>query len=416
MPYEIRKAGNEFCVYKKDGAKVGCHASEDKAKAQMRALYANESIDGAEGEIKQRVQEVLPAFEAVWTDNADGPPQADVVIIRPGESLNGRIYSKEAIEDAVNRDFWGNTPMFADHGDKAMPRKRSIMHLKARIEPQTSYVGQEGEARARVSFIDRAFAGFMKDAGPAAGLSAVHEFLGQRFKGNDGRRKERVDKFLVNHSVDFVAFPAAGGEVAQFLTASEGEEDMTDWNALSEEMLAEHRPDILEAHKAKVLAAVEAESGDDNGDDAGDESKEPQQPKGTIALEAVERYIDEKIEQVNAEHRERERKQIETRGKVTALVAKSGLPSMAQASVTGIFDGQESFDEEAVQAAIDGKAKELKEAGWRGPTVRGLGDSSAQKPDDAPTDPAIVKPWLAAESQLDYVPRVSKDDQQGKVN
>ena len=40
MPY-VRKGK---CVYKKSGAKKGCSTNVKKAKAYMKALYANEGI------------------------------------------------------------------------------------------------------------------------------------------------------------------------------------------------------------------------------------------------------------------------------------------------------------------------------------------------------------------------------------
>ena len=43
MPYEIRRQGSEFCVYKQGTAeKMGCHPTQEKARQQMVALYANE--------------------------------------------------------------------------------------------------------------------------------------------------------------------------------------------------------------------------------------------------------------------------------------------------------------------------------------------------------------------------------------
>lgn len=43
MPYEIRKQGDEFCVFKENtDQKMGCHPTRDKAEKQMAALYANE--------------------------------------------------------------------------------------------------------------------------------------------------------------------------------------------------------------------------------------------------------------------------------------------------------------------------------------------------------------------------------------
>lgn len=49
MPYHIVKDGDKFCVEVKSGPskgrRAGCHDTEEKAKRQMSALYANEVSD-----------------------------------------------------------------------------------------------------------------------------------------------------------------------------------------------------------------------------------------------------------------------------------------------------------------------------------------------------------------------------------
>lgn len=43
MPYELRKQDGKYCVFNKEtGANKGCSDTEEKGKAHMRALYANE--------------------------------------------------------------------------------------------------------------------------------------------------------------------------------------------------------------------------------------------------------------------------------------------------------------------------------------------------------------------------------------
>lgn len=40
MPYEVRKDGDQWCVYNKDtGDKKACHETEEKADAQVRLLH-----------------------------------------------------------------------------------------------------------------------------------------------------------------------------------------------------------------------------------------------------------------------------------------------------------------------------------------------------------------------------------------
>ena len=42
MPYMLAKKGSSYVVVKKsDGKVMGTHATKEKAKAQMKALYAN---------------------------------------------------------------------------------------------------------------------------------------------------------------------------------------------------------------------------------------------------------------------------------------------------------------------------------------------------------------------------------------
>ena len=442
MPYQIKKQGNEFCVVKKDdGKKIACHKSQDKAKAQLRALYASEGHEGVDLEnlmlaaendgevIKSTAHESL-AFEAKHIENADGLPEADVVIIRPGEGSNRRFYSREALQDAVARDFWGNdgkgTPMFVDHGDKLMPRKRKVMDLMATIRPGATYIGQEGEVRAKVQFVREDFAKFAKNAGKAIGLSAVHEFMGQRFRGNDHHYHERVDKLVAPISVDFVAFPAQGGEIAQFLSASESEDDV-DWSQVDQELLNKHRPDLV-----KEILATAAES-DDPGDDVPDpQPPAPQDPPvppapnpGVVTLETVRGIVQEAVEKVHSDYRERDEKRAQAKAEISAHLAKSGLNDKIKGRLMTAFEGVEEYDKGAVQAAIDGAFDEVRsQSGLRGPQVLGLGNSVAQEDDETPTDPATLKraalPTFSALNQrMAYKPRnYTKGDgqQAGKAN
>lgn len=42
MPWEVMKVKGKYCVVKKDSKEVvHCHPTEEKAQAQLKALYAN---------------------------------------------------------------------------------------------------------------------------------------------------------------------------------------------------------------------------------------------------------------------------------------------------------------------------------------------------------------------------------------
>lgn len=42
MPWEVRKQGSKYCVYKIDGnERLKCHPTKEMAQRQVKALYAN---------------------------------------------------------------------------------------------------------------------------------------------------------------------------------------------------------------------------------------------------------------------------------------------------------------------------------------------------------------------------------------
>lgn len=46
MPYEVKKSGDQYCVYKQGTKKkLGCHATRKEADDQMAALYAKEKAE-----------------------------------------------------------------------------------------------------------------------------------------------------------------------------------------------------------------------------------------------------------------------------------------------------------------------------------------------------------------------------------
>ena len=80
MPWHIEKRDDEFCVIKdSDGSTVACHATRDKAKKQMAALYANEPRSASPAEILQRAavvaevdarQRLIDVLAVPWNEPA----------------------------------------------------------------------------------------------------------------------------------------------------------------------------------------------------------------------------------------------------------------------------------------------------------------------------------------------------------
>jgi hypothetical protein len=387
VPYEVKRSadcppGKPFGVYKKGTNKsLGCHATEVQAQQQLKALYAQEAraVPPAQvGEGTFRAREVFSAAEAIFTEEADGPIRADVVIIRPGESVNRRFYTQEAIDDAINTGFWENSPMYVDHPDDLkVPHKRKLSTLAAALSNIRK--GPTGEAIGTATFFDQKFGRFAMEAKDHIGTSGVHYFQGQRYRGSDQHYHERVDKFLANVSVDFVAFPAAGGGIMNFLPAMESEDDV-DWDEITPEMLAEHRPDLVQP--------VQAAAAESQGNPAGGQQPQtppaspPSQPvppaAGVLTREDIIKVVSEAIDtKLDARDKAVEGRD-EAASKVKGLLDKSGLPEPTRQRIQTSLLAGTSFEkiEELATEAIDGARAELKAAG-AGPRMFGSGPSTS---------------------------------------
>lgn len=376
MPYEVKKSGScppnkPFGVFKKGSDKsLGCHANEASAQQQLRALYARESqMMGAEqeGEGTFRAREFMTAAEAVFMqETPEAPITADIVILKPGEGGNRRNYTQDAIDRAITNGFWEGSKMFVDHpADLRVPTKRPLTSLVAGLSNVRR--GEAGEAIATATFYNKDFGRFAQAAKEHIGVSPYHYFAGQRYKGTDGQYHERVDELLVNHSVDFVAHPAQGGGIMQFLTGAESEDDV-DWDEITPEMLKKNRPDLITAMAAEG-------QGNPVGDPAPQPPAPPTPPEPPedvrkIVAEAIEAWATDRDKQIG------DRTVAQTALK--DLLGKSGLPEPVRNRLQG--DLAERVTAENVEAiaaeSIQSAKAELEALGVK-PAMRGSGPSTA---------------------------------------
>lgn len=168
MPWDIQKDGEKFCVHKKNadgsmGDRVDCHDDEESAKAQVRALYANEqygmqvneafhTVDGRRliemtvlCEMRgQYPQLALP--QDVDMAELNKQYQDDPVFVTlpigqiDAQSRNGRIYRKSAVEQFVEQinerrpeGGWGHVSPF-DFGTSYNPP--AVRWLVAQMDEQ----------------------------------------------------------------------------------------------------------------------------------------------------------------------------------------------------------------------------------------------------------------------------------------
>jgi hypothetical protein len=100
MPYKIEKRGNKYVVVKKEGGKVmGTHDSEEKAKSQLKALYANvkENLVWEMQEFK--IEEKSPDTESTKWLKVVGNA------LKVGTSKNNVNYRYQNLAEVANSGF-----------------------------------------------------------------------------------------------------------------------------------------------------------------------------------------------------------------------------------------------------------------------------------------------------------------------
>jgi hypothetical protein len=133
MPYGIERQEGQFCVFKLDagnkptGDTLGCHATEDAAEAQRRALYASEEDDKAV--TGQHEYKTLP-FE-VTNINAEGRTIEGYASVFGNVDLGGDIVHPGAFRKTLAER--GNKVRFFWQHNRNEPLGKPIeMHEDAR--------------------------------------------------------------------------------------------------------------------------------------------------------------------------------------------------------------------------------------------------------------------------------------------
>lgn len=121
MPWKVEKAGEEWCVYKKDsegeavGEALGCHKERSAAEAQIKALYANvkEYGDSLNDFIERARNSFSRRFPTSYVGNGDTLYSyvtdvfQDHVVVRRGDSYwqVGMKVSEDSVEFDETKDW-----------------------------------------------------------------------------------------------------------------------------------------------------------------------------------------------------------------------------------------------------------------------------------------------------------------------
>jgi len=227
-----------------------------------------EAIAGQAGEPaampRRKTSVLLEQVTVEAANRAEGV--LDVTLIRPGWSLNGRYYPREALAAALPK--LEGLRAFADHPLKGDRPERSIMDQvgvyrnvsaadDGSLKGQLKLVGAADRKEHVMAWAEESIA----SGQPLMGLSI--NGIGRTEKGEaEGREGPIVAELIDFDSVDIVTRPAAGGRF-EALAASNGDElmqrllaalDFDEWREARPEFVARLRREVQTVRRDEQLA------------------------------------------------------------------------------------------------------------------------------------------------------------------
>lgn len=330
------------------------------------------------------VHEVIDVSEAQFTqDETTGKMSARVKLISAGKAQGkNRRYSSDSIRKAAKEGIYDGLRMFVNHSDRP-PTRRGIGELVSAVE-STDYDPKTDSVMGNIEFFNRDFFEYAQRAKKYMGVSADHRIAVNHVR-EGAVMVEDVREIVGARSVDWVVYPAAGGEIISFAQESEGADDV-DWTEITPELLKEHNPTAY----AAILATKESAGPDDEPDEPeGDPKKKTKKDvteSVTMTRVDIEKLVQEQVTSIQTAAEEKRQKQTEAGKKVRDFIAKSGLPPRTGSRIINQFADALEYVEANVQESVDAAKAELKEAG-AGPRIRDMGPSggSAQEGEEQPT-------------------------------
>lgn len=318
---------------------------------------------------QHRITELVNISESEFeVEEADGKKRlmATVRILKSGLSKNNRNYRAKALQEAVETKKFDGMRMFINHDPSKVPMKRPMQEMVSAIE-STSYNVAEEAIDARVEFFDEKFYDFAQRAKRYMGDSINALVRGSRQSLSNGAVQEDIQEIVQPRSVDWVVYPAAGGEILAFESEHSEEGEDVDWDKLTLDEVKKNAPHLV----SEMEAEFKPPSGTGPEKEPDDDDEEEALPKSRVALESI---IQESIRSYATEQDSLAKKREDTGKKIRTKMETSGLPERTRARVIASFEGMTDFDDKKVQAAIDDAKEELKAVG-AGPRISGNGPS-----------------------------------------
>lgn len=316
------------------------------------------------------VHEILDVSEAEFkTDETSGKMSARVKIIQAGRAKGkARKYSSASIRKAAKEGVYDGIRMFVNHSDRP-PTKRSIGELVSAVE-STEYDAKADAVVGNIEFFNKDFFDYAQRAKKYMGVSADHR-IRVNYVQEGSERIEDVQSVELARSVDWVVYPAAGGEVISFAREGEGAEDV-EWADVTLDDLKANAPKLLETYQKEM--AVKEGPEEDPEEDPEKDTKKVKKDEKVVSMtpEAIKALVQEQVQSIQTAADDTRKKQVAAGKSIREVVSKSGLPPRTQARVINQFAEALEYVEADVKEAIDDAKAELKEAG-AGPRIKGMG-------------------------------------------
>jgi hypothetical protein len=310
---------------------------------------------------ESNVHEVIDASEAEFSkDEATGKMTGRVKIIQAGRAKNPRNYRSSALRKAAKEGVYNGLRMFVNHSDKP-PTKRSYDEMVAAVE-SSEYDPKTDAIYGKIVYFDEKFFEKAQAAKDYMGVSASHR-IRVNYVQEGQKTIEDVQEIISAHSVDWVIYPSAGGEVISFARESEGADEV-EWNEVTLDDLKTNAPKLLEEFRSSIIVKESTEP--DPPDDGGEK----------LTRAEVAKLVQEQVAEVQKQMADDAEKKEETAKKYRDFISKSGLPNRTQSRLISQFAGATTFAEEDVKEAVEEAKAELKEAG-AGPKITGMGPSGS---------------------------------------
>lgn len=330
-------------------------------------------------------------------DAKQGRFRVTIIEAGPGNKRNGHFYAPQMLE--ANAQKYVGAPIYKNHEHprEAMKRgglPRPVEHLAGKIETTiwnpTGGKHKRGAVEGIVRLVDPHMRNLALETPSILGLSHRATASGIKPSLVAGTRHLMVEGIADVESVDLVTKPGAGGG-GDWMTESHMEDTVLD--NLTMEDLQEHRPDLLEAHAAKLR---ESDGGNEDFDTRLQE-----------AIAAATPGIESKAaDKVRAEFARKDQVR-DNRIIVEAMLDEAELPAPSRAIIAKQFEApfydlKETDDGEVtpeaqlrqeLQEAIKGKKEELAAASGAG-SITGMGsgeDGNAPAKTELRTHNAVMK-------------------------